>query len=91
MWSLLSKFNKTVLPVAISKIINMNITEQQGNGNRRNGNIIGNFLYAFAVIMLTTWVIGFLGYNAGYLIHILLVVAAVLIIIGVIKGRKITL
>ena len=38
---------------------------------------MGNLLYAIAVILLIAWAIGFVGYNAGGLIHILLVIAVI--------------
>jgi hypothetical protein len=49
---------------------------------------MGNILYAFAVVLIIFWAIGFLSYNAGGLIHVLLVIALVAIILRVIQGRK---
>ncbi len=34
---------------------------------------MGNLLYIVAVILLIAWAVGFIGYNAGGIIHILLV------------------
>lgn len=46
-------------------------------------------LYVIAVILIISWMIGFVGYQAGGgLIHILLVVAIIAIIFNVISGRK---
>ena len=50
---------------------------------------MGNLLYVIAVILVIAWAIGFLGYHAGGVIHILLVIAAIAIIIRVIQGRKV--
>jgi Family of unknown function (DUF5670) len=50
---------------------------------------MGNLLYAIAVILVIFWAIGFLGYQAGGLIHILLVIAVIAIILRVIQGRKV--
>ena len=50
---------------------------------------MSNLLYAFAVILVIFWAIGFLGYNAGGLIHILLVIALIAIILRLIQGKKI--
>ena len=50
---------------------------------------MGNLLYVVAVILLIAWAIGFVGYNAGGIIHILLVIAIIAILIRVIQGRKI--
>lgn len=51
---------------------------------------MGNLLYAIAVILVIFWAVGFLGYNAGGIIHILLVIAIIAVILRVIKGGKIT-
>ena len=50
---------------------------------------MGNFLYIIAVILLIFWAVGFVGYNAGGIIHILLVIALIAVILRVIQGRKI--
>lgn len=50
---------------------------------------MGNLLYLLAVILVVAWAIGFLGYSAGGLIHILLVVAVVAVLLRIISGRKI--
>lgn len=46
---------------------------------------MGNLLYIIAVILIIGWAIGFFGYAAGGIIHILLVIAIVLIILRVIR------
>jgi len=51
--------------------------------------IMGNLLYVIAVILLIAWAIGFFGYSAGGIIHILLVIAIIAVILRVIQGRKI--
>jgi hypothetical protein len=48
-----------------------------------------NLLYILAVILIISWAIGFLGYSAGGLIHILLIIAIVSILLGVIQGRSV--
>lgn len=50
---------------------------------------MGNLLYTIAIILVILWAIGFLGYNFGGLIHILLVIAVISIILRIIQGRKI--
>jgi len=50
---------------------------------------MGNILYALAVILIIFWAIGFLGYNAGGIIHVLLVIALIAVILRVIQGKKI--
>ncbi|MEO6961445.1 MAG: lmo0937 family membrane protein [Puia sp.] len=47
---------------------------------------MGNLLYIIAVILVIAWAIGFLGYHAGGIIHILLVIAIVLVLLKVIRG-----
>jgi hypothetical protein len=49
---------------------------------------MGNLLYFFAVLMVILWAIGYVGYNAGGLIHILLVVAVIAVLLRVISGSK---
>jgi hypothetical protein len=50
---------------------------------------MGNLLYVIAVILIIGWAIGFIGYGAGGLIHILLVIALIAVILRIIQGRKI--
>lgn len=49
---------------------------------------MGNLLYYIAVILIIGWLVGFIGYSAGGLIHILLVIAVIAIIIRLIQGRR---
>jgi hypothetical protein len=50
---------------------------------------MGNLLYIIAVILIIGWLIGFIGFQAGGLIHILLVVAVIAIVIRLIQGKKV--
>jgi hypothetical protein len=50
---------------------------------------MGNLLYIIAVILVIGWLIGFVGYSAGGLIHVLLVIAVIVVVLRVIQGRKI--
>jgi hypothetical protein len=47
-----------------------------------------NLLYGIAVILVAIWAIGFIGYNAGWIIHILLVIAIIAVLLRVIQGRR---
>ncbi|MFT3702512.1 MAG: lmo0937 family membrane protein [Agriterribacter sp.] len=47
---------------------------------------MGNLLYVIAVILVIAWAIGFLGYHAGGIIHILLVIAIIAVLLRVIRG-----
>lgn len=49
---------------------------------------MGNLLYIIAVILIIAWLIGFLGFHAGGIIHILLVIAVIAILLRVISGQK---
>ncbi len=49
---------------------------------------MGNLLYVIAVILIIAWAIGFVGYNLGGIIHILLVIAVIAVLLRVIKGEK---
>jgi len=46
-------------------------------------------LYTIAVILLIAWLLGFVGvYTVGAFIHVLLVVALVLFVVGLLSGRR---
>jgi len=49
---------------------------------------MGNLLYIIAVVLIIAWLIGFLGFHAGGIIHILLVIAVVAILLRIIQGQK---
>ncbi|HES59067.1 MAG TPA: lmo0937 family membrane protein [Caldithrix sp.] len=48
-----------------------------------------NLLYIIAVILIIAWAIGFFGYNAGGIIHVLLVIALIAVVIKLFQGRSI--
>jgi hypothetical protein len=48
---------------------------------------MSNLLYIIAVILILCWAVGFFAYSAGYVIHILLVLAIISILIRVILGK----
>jgi hypothetical protein len=50
---------------------------------------MGNLLYLIAVILIIGWLVGFVGYGAGGLIHILLVIAVIAILLQIISGRRV--
>jgi hypothetical protein len=47
-------------------------------------------LYIVAVVLIIAWAIGFVRYDAGGMIHILLVIAAIAVILRIIQDRRIT-
>ena len=49
---------------------------------------MGNILYIIAVILIIGWLIGFIGFHAGGLIHILLVIAIISVLLRVISGNR---
>jgi hypothetical protein len=49
---------------------------------------MGNLLYIIAVILVVAWAIGFLGFQAGGIIHVLLVIAVVAVLLRVIRGAS---
>jgi hypothetical protein len=49
---------------------------------------MGNLLYIVAVILLVAWAVGFVGFNVGGLIHILLVIAIIAVLLRIISGRR---
>ncbi|WP_438966622.1 lmo0937 family membrane protein [Flavobacterium sp.] len=48
-----------------------------------------NLLYTAAVVLIICWALGFFVYNFGSLVHILLVIAALAVLLRIIKGKKI--
>jgi len=49
---------------------------------------MGNLLYIIAVILVIGWLIGFIGYGTGGIIHILLVIAIIAVLVRIIQGRR---
>lgn len=47
-----------------------------------------NLLYYIAVILVIVWAVSFLGYHAGGLIHILLIIAAIAVLLRLIRGQR---
>jgi hypothetical protein len=50
---------------------------------------MNNLLYLIAIILVIIWATGFFAYNAGYLIHLLLVIAIIAIVLRVIRGNNV--
>jgi len=49
---------------------------------------MGNLLYIIAVILIIGWLVGFIGFHTGGIIHVLLVIALIAILLRVISGRR---
>jgi hypothetical protein len=49
---------------------------------------MGNLLYIIAVVLVILWAVGYLGFQSGGIIHILLVIAIIAVLIRVIQGGK---
>ncbi|MFZ1703033.1 MAG: lmo0937 family membrane protein [Saprospiraceae bacterium] len=49
---------------------------------------MGNLLYLIAIILVIGWAVGFLAYNLGGIIHILLVIAVISVLLRIIQGRR---
>jgi hypothetical protein len=50
---------------------------------------MSGLLYFIAVILVIVWAIGFIGFGAGWLIHILLVIAIIAVLLRLISGRPV--
>jgi Family of unknown function (DUF5670) len=48
---------------------------------------MGNLLYIIAAILVIGWAIGFIGFHAGGLIHVLLVIAVIVVILKVVGSK----
>ncbi len=53
---------------------------------KKTSKTMGNLLYVIAVILIIGWAIGFFGYHAGGIIHVLLVIAIIAILFRVIRS-----
>jgi hypothetical protein len=49
---------------------------------------MSSLLYTIAVILIIAWAIGFLGFHAGGIIHILLVLAVIAVVLRLISGNR---
>jgi hypothetical protein len=49
---------------------------------------MGNLLYLVAVLLILGWIVGLVAFNAGGLIHVLLVIALIAVILRIISGRR---
>ena len=46
-------------------------------------------LYTIAIILLIAWLLGIVGtYTVGAFVHVLLIVAIVLFLVGIVSGRR---
>ena len=45
-------------------------------------------LWTILVILLVLWLLGFLGHVGGGMIHLLLIVAAIVLVINLVSGRR---
>jgi hypothetical protein len=50
---------------------------------------MSNLLYIIAVILLIAWAVGLVGFHAGGLIHVLLVIAIIAVLFRIIQGRRV--
>jgi len=50
---------------------------------------MSNLLYLIAVILVIAWALGLFVYNAGSLIHLLLVIAIIAILLRLINGKRV--
>ena len=50
--------------------------------------LMRNLLYIIAVVLVIAWLIGYFGYQAGGIIHVLLVIAIIAVLLQVIRGSR---
>jgi Family of unknown function (DUF5670) len=51
--------------------------------------MMNNLLYLVAVILVIAWLVGYVGFHAGGLIHVLLVIAIIAVLFRVIQGKRV--
>lgn len=49
---------------------------------------MANLLWTIIVILFVLWLIGFIAHIGGWLIHLLLVVAVIVLIFNLLTGRR---
>lgn len=49
---------------------------------------MNNILYIIAVILIIGWVLGFFAFSGGSIVHVLLVIAIIVILLRIIRGRR---
>jgi len=49
---------------------------------------MNSLLYIIAIILLIAWLIGFVAYSAGWVIHLLLLFAVIAILLRLIRGSE---
>jgi len=49
---------------------------------------MGSILYIIAVILVIGWLVGYFGFAAGGLIHVLLVIAIIAVLLNLISGGR---
>jgi len=49
---------------------------------------MNNTLYIIAIVFVILWAVGYFGYHAGDLIHILIVAALIAVLLRIIKGNR---
>jgi hypothetical protein len=47
---------------------------------------MGGLLYLIAIVLVIGWLLGFFVFNAGSIIHILLVIAIIALLLRIIRG-----
>jgi len=45
-------------------------------------------LWAIVVVLLVLWLLGFIGHIGGSLIHLVLVIAAIVLVVQLLSGRR---
>ncbi len=50
--------------------------------------MIKNLLHAISFVLIISWIVGFIGYSAGGMIHILLGIALILIVLSFFQKRE---
>jgi len=49
---------------------------------------MGNLLYVIVVLLFIGWLLGYFVFHVGGLIHVLIVIAAIVLLVRIIRGEK---
>jgi hypothetical protein len=71
-------------------LLAVNRNHERGGHEDGRRNMEGeNMLFTLAVILFVAWLLGLVGvYTIGSIVHVLLVIALVLFLVGIISGRR---
>jgi len=78
-------FNQVASPQSIALCDNGSVQDSE----RQKKNKEASMLETILIILVVLWALGFFAFHVGGLVHVLLVIAAVVLIIRLLQGRRV--